>query len=258
MGVQGLLSFCTKYRRDEVVQTVDLVEVARQRGGIEILVDFFSFQHFVDSKVWAMLSQQSNNEYLKILGGEYGSLHVFTKKLIEDLKSLDISLVFYVDGSKGSSTEDTRQKMDTWISRHHQDMDKLDNIIKVCSGVKPIAELEDYCRPPLQGIQFVQTVKGCGCEFISLAAGEADYVIAKALLDREKSYAVFSNDSDFCVFKDCCLICNDLFDLQNDLQLDMPVESRSSDKPAHLMTGVLSTESVMNAFGVIFCQTIDI
>jgi hypothetical protein len=61
--VEGLLS--TILIRKECVDFFDLedlVEVARQKGGIEILVDYYAFQNFIIQKIWNGLSQYRNNE----------------------------------------------------------------------------------------------------------------------------------------------------------------------------------------------------
>ena len=55
MGIRGLLSYCLEHRQ-ECVETVDLVEVAQQRQGIELLVDFYSFEHLLVRKFWKSLS----------------------------------------------------------------------------------------------------------------------------------------------------------------------------------------------------------
>jgi hypothetical protein len=56
MGVKGLMSTILR-RQEECVDFMDLVEVARQKGGIEILVDYYSFQNFIIQKIWTGLSQ---------------------------------------------------------------------------------------------------------------------------------------------------------------------------------------------------------
>ena len=76
--------------------------------------------------------------------------------------------------------------------------------------------------------------------------GEADLVIAKNM-GRPKAFAVLSNDSDFCVFKDCRFVPNDLFDLENDLQLGAP---HLPEKPLRLRCAVISSEKVVQSLGV--------
>ncbi|KAK7486146.1 hypothetical protein BaRGS_00022612 [Batillaria attramentaria] len=49
MGIRGLLSVILD-RKSECSQTVDLIQVAKERGGIEILVDFYSFRALDRSK----------------------------------------------------------------------------------------------------------------------------------------------------------------------------------------------------------------
>ena len=102
MGVQGLLTHCLK-NKEQCVEFVDLVEVARQHHGIDILVDFYSFQQLFISKLWESLTAQTGNPYLRLAGGEYETLDARLTKLVTDLRSLNIHLVMYVDGGKGTS-----------------------------------------------------------------------------------------------------------------------------------------------------------
>lgn len=237
------MSACMR-QREACVEQVDLVQLARNRNGIEILVDYYSFELFVLEQFWFSICHHKQNDYLWIMGGEYAALDVYLKKLIQDLKALRINLVFFVDGAKGASTETTREKMDTWIERHHRDVGKIDNMMRVCCGAMPISELQEIVRPLLQEEQFIHTLRQCGCEVYQDPAGEADCVIAQALQQREKAYAVFSNDSDFCIFENCTFIPSTQFDMMGDLKLgaacDIPI------KPERLMVGVITTDRVMN------------
>jgi hypothetical protein len=64
------------------------------------------------------------------------------------------------------------------------------------------------------------------------------YIIAKALHDRPHAYAILSNDTDFCIFKDSRFIPSELFDTCHDRKLgyrgDLP------EKPSRLMTVVIT------------------
>ena len=107
MGVRGLITTIRK-RQEECVDffdLVDLVEVARQKGGIEILVDYYAFQNFIIQKIWNGLSKDRNNEFLRLCGGEYGTIEEYITKFVQDLKSLDITLVFFVNGGQGTCTK---------------------------------------------------------------------------------------------------------------------------------------------------------
>ena len=245
MGIRGLLSLCMK-RRDQCVEDVDLVAVARSRGGIEILVDFYSFEHMVVPKFWKGLSTLRNNQFLRILGGEYKSLKIFIKRFIEIFKQLKISLVFFIDATKGCSEANTQQKMETWMKRHHRDVDNLNEVINVCRGYKEMADLEEdvFIRPVCLEIQIIETLVSCGCELIQSVTGEADFMIAKALHERNKAFAIWSNDSDFCIFDKCRFIPNDLFDMCNGLQMGLPIEVPV--KPESLWCGIISNERVKN------------
>lgn len=247
MGVQGLLSACMR-QRDACVREVDLVQVANERGSIEIIVDYYAFETFILDQFWLSLCHHKHNDYLWIMGGEYASLDAYLARLILNLKSLDITLVFYVDGAKGASTETTRQKLDTWIERHQRDMSKLQNTMAVCCGSMPITALQETVRPLLHEEQFTHTLRRCGCEVHHNPAGEADCVIAQALHQRQNAYAVLSNDSDFCIFKNCTFIPSTLFDLRGDLKLG--TASELPQLPDRLIVGVISTDRVMNILGL--------
>ena len=250
MGVRGLMSTILR-RQEECVDFVDLVEVARQKGGIEILVDYYSFQNFIIQKIWNGLSQYRNNEFLRICGGEYGTIEEYITKFVQDLKSLDITLVFFVDGAKGTCTEATRQKLDTWIDRQYQNVENLNEIMDVCRGVTCIQNLSETVniRPVLFEIQVHHSLKQLGCVIHHAIAGEADYIIAKALHDRPHAYAILSNDSDFCIFKDSRFIPLELFDTNQDIKLGYPGDL--PEKPLRLMTGIITTCKVMEMFKVL-------
>lgn len=245
MGITGFLSWCLNHQ-GECCEFVNLVEVARQRKGIEILVDYYSFQHFILEKIWINLGRLRNNLYLRISGGEYKSIGLYVKKLIKDLQSLDIRLVFFIDSAKGCSKETTDHKLPSWVKRHQEDIKKLREILAVCYEHNSIENLPSFSniRPVLLEVVFLSVLKDCGCRIFHITTGEADCEIAKEFLEREKAYAIFSNDSDFCIFKDCCFIPNQLFDICNDLQLDACEEL--PDKPLRLEVGVISSKRVMD------------
>lgn len=247
MGVRGLMSTILN-RQEEGVDTVDLVETARQRGGIEILVDYYSFQHFIVQKFWNGLSQCRNNEFLRICGGEYGTLETYVTKFVQDLQSLNIKLVFYVDGAKGTCTEATRQKLDTWMRRHCGEAERLNKIMDVCRGVTYIQDLPEdvLIRPVLIEIQIHHNLKQIGCTIFHTIFDEADYLIAKDLQERPQAFAVLSNDSDFCIFKDCRFIPFELFDMHHDMKLGHP--SDLPEQPLRLMVGMVTTAKVMEMF----------
>ncbi|XP_076451620.1 uncharacterized protein LOC143287487 [Babylonia areolata] len=243
MGIRGLLTAIVE-RKEECSETVDLIQVAKERSGIELLVDFYSFEHMLVRFLWKSLATFKQNEYLRILGAEYETIDTFVGKLVKDLKSLGISLVFFIDGSKGASNLETRQKIDTWKFRFRSECLTKRDILNVCAGQGHISELSEdaIMRSVCLEIQLVKTLRNLGCEVVQSPMGEADLTLARGMKEREKAYAVLSNDSDFCVFKDCCFIPNILFDLGGDLGLGQPLVS--SRKPQRLMCGVVSAQRV--------------
>ncbi|WAR13840.1 hypothetical protein MAR_003945 [Mya arenaria] len=259
MGVRGLMSTCLE-DVDACSDTYDLVQVAQQRKGLELIVDFNSFKHHILSKFWKGLSKNRGNDYLRILGGEYASLDEYVSELVKDLISLDIHLVFYIDAEKGSSNEGLEQKLDTWKERHGNDIKKMSQILDVLWWETEISKLscDTNINPLLLDDQLMATLRSCGCEINQSPAGEADLLIIRAFRDRPKAFAILSNDSDFCVFMDnrlipdpgihtfkgSRLIPDELFDIGNDLQLAEPIKLPA--KPRRLKVKVISTEKLEN------------
>ena len=250
MGIQGLLSYCLENRAECAIYE-NLLEVSARNGGIEILVDFYSFEHHLLSNFLKSLSSCSKNPYLRLLGGEYGAFHSYVSKLVSDLKAANIQLVLFMDGAKGSSKIVTEQKFDTWKYRHAQDLSTVRELIDVARGCKPMSDLPEshWVRPVLLEIQFIETLKECGCEVVTISCGEADYVLARNLKKRPKAYAILSNDSDFCIFEDCKFIPIELLDVNKDLSLGS-AEHWLPETPTRLMCGVLSSYSIANHFEV--------
>ena len=255
MGVRGLLGFIKK-NESSCAEYVDLVEVARQRGGIELLVDQ-TFEYKLEDNMFKSLSTSYGNPYVKLQGGEYLHVHEYLSKFVNDLKSLGIDLVFYFDGAKGTSTSGDEKKYETLKARHKWKMEKLSRLLEVCDGMRHVQRLDEkgndkFIKPPLLETQVRETLNClCEkrlCEVIYCTSGEADLIIAKHLRDRPKAYAILSSDADFCIFKDCKVIPDDLFDLQNELQVGgkQPMPS----KPKWLEAAVVSSERVAEVLGV--------
>ena len=95
-------------------------------------------------------------------------------------------------------------------------------------------------RAVLFEIQVCHTFSQLGCEIHHAIAGEADYIIAKALHDRPHAYAILSNDTDFFIFKDRRFIPLELFDTYHNMKLDYWGDL--PEKPLRLMTGVIVTD----------------
>lgn len=249
MGIRGLLAYLLD-RRAECSETVDLIQIAKDRGGIEILVDFYSFEHMIVRNLWKSLATFKHNEFLRILGAEYATIDAYVAKIVTDLKNLGILLTFTIDGNKGASDLDTKFKTDTWKQRHFADVHLKLEILDVCAGNVQMFDLgeEKTIRPALLEIQMVKTLRDSGCEVMQMAAGEADLLIAKQMKQRAKAIAVMSNDSDFGVFEGCCFIPNDLFDINNDLGLGQPLVLPK--KPQRLLCGVISYQNVRKVLAV--------
>ena len=101
MGVRGLWTHCLE-NRAKCVEVVNLVDIARDRGGIEILVDFYCFEHYLIGKLNTTLNKVFRNPLLLVQGGEYKMIDEFIRKLFLDLKAVGITLVTVKDGAKGN------------------------------------------------------------------------------------------------------------------------------------------------------------
>lgn len=247
MGIKGLLSVILE-QKAECTETVELLHFAKQRRGIEILVDFYSFEQFIAQNLWKSLGAFKNNKYLGILGAEYAAVDTYVSKMVSDLKSLGIELVFYIDAGKGSSYSETDLKFDTWKNRYYSELRKKQEILQVCAGQMRVTDLDEdtAIQGVLLEIEFVHAIRRVGCEIIQIPVGEAAYWIADQLLKRRKAYAVLSDDSDFCIFKNCRFIPNDLFDIGDNLGLTKPFFLPR--KPKQLMCGIITPSSVQQLF----------
>ena len=178
------------------------------------------------------------------MGGEYATLDAYLTKLVTDLWSCGIHLVIYVDGARGSSETTMERKLQTWKDRQSQSLQQIRDNLDVLVGCKQIADLSDRSsiRPVLLEVQMFETFKACDCEVVYCAAGEADYVLVRNLMIRPDAFAILSNDSDFCIFRDCRFIPCQLFDTNNDLMLGGT--QRMPEKPERLTVGVIHTHQV--------------
>ena len=82
------------------MEKVNLIEIAKLRGGIEILVDFGCLENELLHLIGATtgIHGKSKAEDLK---REYAFCDEAIRKLYTDLKSLGITLVVFTDGTKG-------------------------------------------------------------------------------------------------------------------------------------------------------------
>lgn len=250
MGVFGLLGYCLAHK-DQCVDYVDLVTLAKLRqGGIELLCDFYSFEQMIVELFWKSIQAVTGNQLLHFLGGEYESMNCYVSKLIGDLQRLNINLVMFIDGARGSNVAAAECKMETWRQRFHRDLDCCWSVVEVLTGQRQLTELRDVSciRPVLLEVQLIETLTSCGCEIIQCPVGEADLIIARSLRERERAFAVLSNDSDFCIFADCQLIPHELFDIGSDLKLGAAQQLPAS--PGRLSVGVISTVKVAAMFKV--------
>ena len=134
MGVRRLWSFINKNKKD-IVEYVDLVQIAKGHPNkLKILIDFYSFEHYLKDMFWKSTEQITGNPLLIFDGGEYDLMDAFILSFINALRSVNIELVFFLDGAKGSSYNDSKQKFETWCSRHSEDQESLATCFKFLEG----------------------------------------------------------------------------------------------------------------------------
>lgn len=184
MGVRGLLRHCLENSND-IVRYVNLVQKAEEHNGIEVLVDFHSFENYIVKQVIKCLTMKYNNEFIRILPGEYHIYHEYVTAFISILRSVGITLVFYIDGTRGSCKEVTMYKYETWKQRVIESTKFMGQVEEVCQGSRHILELSDKFIPyVLLEDQLLETLKVAGVEVVACCYGEADSFIAKQLITR--------------------------------------------------------------------------
>ncbi|XP_046576910.1 uncharacterized protein LOC124284834 [Haliotis rubra] len=242
MGIGGLWTYC-KDNLPSCGQRVDLVQVAKHRGGIILLVDYYSFEFLVIEKLWSIMNRTTDNPYLKYSGGEYHTLNDYVTKFTQDLKSLGIELEFVVDGAQGTSPEVLDTKTPVWKRRYAQYLKDQRHIISMLNGEIEVHNLRCSLQPVLLTMQLLATLKACGCT-VHCVSEEADRFIALKLQTDPRAFAVLSNDTDFCVFEGGAMIYSQMFDMCKNIKL-MP-RTLLPMKPSKLMCQVVSAEKFQN------------
>lgn len=245
MGARGLLSQCLR-NQNRCCTFVDLVKVAREENGVDILVDYCCFVMWIYGKFIHNLIYRTRNDLLTFYGGEYSSFSLYVSSLIKNLQSVNIYLTFLIDGVEGSCNETRKRKLDTWLYRSSSTPDAMKEMLSLYNKEKSLEDVESYILPRLYEMVLFSALTECGCKVVHFA-GEADAKIAKRLLD-SKAYAVFTNDSDFCIFNDCRFIPFELFDIYNDMKLENCGEFPK--KPLYLQVGLISNKKVKEMLAV--------
>ncbi|KAK0061631.1 hypothetical protein Bpfe_009013 [Biomphalaria pfeifferi] len=245
MGVHNLWSYFMQ-NVTETVAYFDLIELAKSYPEkMNILIDFFSFEHFLVEKFLARLGK-ADIDSLIYAGGEYKLMDRTLRCLILELRRVNIEPIFYLDGAKGSADISTKQKMQRWKNKYVESQKCLQNVFFYLRGERPLTDvnLSRLTRPCLQEMQHVLTLKELNCKVVSRVSGEADYMIAKDLMENQNAFCVLSNDTDFTIFPDSVLLPQDMFDIS--FQLGQGLSSFEPRVPENLICGIIRTENVMN------------
>ena len=192
MGVSGLMSYCNDHRK-AITDRVDLVPLARRhrketesagRPGssqhfdprqppshhpsppLTILVDYYAFESFILPKFLLAKREQGGvyaDPHFRIFGGEYGAYDSFVRRYLAAVRDLGISLVFFIDSSRGSSPNIAAHKLETWMERFRDTIEFFAEIRRVCYGKLEIQRLRDrIVRPCLLTVQTMLSIEEAG------------------------------------------------------------------------------------------------
>ncbi|CAL1530181.1 unnamed protein product [Lymnaea stagnalis] len=251
MGVSRFWTYIMNTHRDAVVSYVDLIELAKgYPQGMKILVDFYCWEHFMTERFWNSICELTENKSLMFAGGEYKLMDEYIKSFILILRSVNIELVFYLDGAKGSAYHSSKQKLQTWKRRYLETQRNLNKCFQYLRGQVPLSGvvLRRLPRPCLQEVQNVLTLQEAGCKLYLRVSGEADFTLAQHLLADDQAFGIFSNDTDFLIFPDSVYISQELFDLDNHLGLGL--KSFAPQIPEKLICGIIRTDSIMKVLNL--------
>ena len=241
MGVHRLLTYVLKNRK-KCCEKVNLIEESARRGGnVELLCDFSTFMYWIHEQFWCSLISASTNHWLKIIGAEYESFDNYLVKFITMLKHLNVSLVFYVDGN----VRDYKPKLNNWKTHFLRNLLIQRKILQSLGehSIDFLTELaESGILPVIYELQCRETLHQLGCELIQLTNEETNAALINSFHRRPKAVAIFSNDSDFCIFENSRFVPNRLFDVENDLLLKDA--NPLSKKPKKLIIEFVSSEKV--------------
>eukprot|EP00117_Sycon_ciliatum_P008010 scpid5141/ scgid5515/ Probable ATP-dependent RNA helicase spindle-E len=226
MGVRGLVTHCCS-NLEVASRTVDLVEQAKKQqqegrtnssGQIVLAVDFYSFIiTFLCRCEHAVLEAQSDDcpalsPYVHLLGGEPRCYDHWLQVLIETLRDINIELVFFVDGSRGSHCDEFRRKFET---NKERDLEKSRAVPKIKAFCDTGAALSSDDKPwtgmMLVRRQLLLTARRLGVHWVQ-CLGEADEEIVRYAQSHREVFAIVSTDSDFLVTPDCNVIMPDSVD----------------------------------------------
>lgn len=241
MGIYGLTRYV--HKNQECIEYINLIEVAREMGGLELLVDGLPLiYHFVE-KMWETLVKSSNNVSIMYQNIEFEAISSALRKMILDLRSFGINLRWYFDGCKGCSKKEFENKLLRVTQRCEKNRRNRNELIAALRGRTYFSEVTKQGNiTSLLLMELKETIESSGCEIVH-CLGEADPIIARDLLER-KSFAAITNDSDFFIFPNSTVILVQLFDENNALGLGtgalLPHDLANKD----FIVGVITSERV--------------
>ena len=254
MGVSKLLTFIIN-NQEKCSEKIDLIEQAGKRGGIELLCDLNNVVYWLYSNFVSFLESSTRNSWLGLIGAEYEDFNNYLERFVETFRSLNISLVFCIDGT----FHEHESNLKKWESSFRK------NVSQNRSWLRVLEEIEDGTSTLYKSqntpkifnvfleVQYLETLRQLGCELIQPAFGEAEALLVKELQRRPKAIGIFSNDSDCSIFENSKFIPFDLFDVGKHLHLtDKNYLYKTNMKPNKLIVRVVSSEKVRQLLEVNF------
>lgn len=102
MGIRGLFTYI---QANKCYEIVDLVNEAKIRRRIEILVDFNAYQRDLLEFLSKRMAHEYDNPYLLFPGGEFDIISEALYDLQQAFEAVNIRLVWIIDGPKVGGDE---------------------------------------------------------------------------------------------------------------------------------------------------------
>lgn len=231
MGIKGIVKYCSDHAA-ALNETVDLVEIARQWGGLKLLVDSNGFVIYLMGKLHTSVCSDSgrNAPHIAAIGGEYALLKSYLTRFVKVLSDANIELVWFFDGAKGSRASELEHRVETWISRRVRARKIAKNVVQAYNDGKEKLrdqtltssdQYQDEIKTSLFRVEYRELLRELyggevvdGCRLLGsmhqCVYGEADLEIASRFSNScggkssaGQPFAIVSNNVDFALLKNC-------------------------------------------------------
>ena len=220
MGVRGLLTYIKKNpaTRDRHVSLRTLASRIRQRTGkqAQLLFDFLNVLYWLlGSYHEAMIKKSHYKMYSFIYGGHLKDHERRFLSFIRAINSLDIEVVMFMDGARGSDRELFNAKKREYISKFHH----RNTLIKKCIEIEDCNEYGLWMPQPLLILHLLMALKRKQFKVLH-CTGEADgHIAAYAQTYTESVCGILTNDTDLIMMDNCDVFFCDLFDRDDTLKI---------------------------------------